>query len=467
MAPVFPVLVSFLVLFCAPAARAGEECLTSFNVSRGFSLEAGSVDRGASLLDSPEVNGSAECLSRCCSLARCTLALFSLSQPGHPRCHLIDCPLGQSPPVCTLHPRPGFEANFKPGSVQHNDTPTVDCASPPKTGPCRAAIPRWFYNGTEKTCQEFIYGGCLANMNNYDSKEDCLDACDKSAGPSNNQVPVVSRSVMSLKDCSKPCSVEEFQCSDGCCVPRNLLCDGVSHCFDKSDLSYCDKMRDTYKLLIAPGDSRSQDNERCTAPKMVGYCRASMPRWNFDPKSQNCSMFIYGGCKGNKNNYQSERACLAACAGQKEVIPNPQKLRKGPHAEDEDYCLAPAVTGRCRASFPRWYYDVSSLNCRTFIYGGCGGNKNNYDSKDQCLARCSGKTGAWDGGEDGSNHEKHQAEYRRHVSAISMVVLLAICVFILLSGVIYFIVKLAKSDHVVSYHRTRSGEDKETLINTA
>ncbi|XP_078287174.1 actinia tenebrosa protease inhibitors-like [Rhinoraja longicauda] len=460
MASVFATLTCLLL--CAPLARAGEECMASFNVSQGFSLEAGSLERGASLLDSPAANSSAECRSHCCSLPPCSLALFT----GDRRCLLIDCPIGQTTPACTLHPRPGFQASFKPGSVQHNDTPAVDCSSPPKTGPCRAAFTRWFYNATEKVCQEFIFGGCLPNLNNYDSAEDCLNACDKPTEPSNNQVPVVSRSVMSLKDCSKVCSAEEFQCNDGCCIPLNLLCDGVTHCFDKSDFPYCDKMRDSFTLLTALGDSGSQSNERCTAPKAVGYCRAAMPRWNFDPKSQKCSMFIYGGCKGNKNNYETERACLQTCAGQKDVISKVQKL-KGPAVNDNAYCLAPAVTGRCRAAFPRWYYDSSILRCRSFTYGGCGGNKNNYDSVDQCLARCSGKTGAWNDGEDGGSHEKHQAEYRRHVSAISMVVLLAICVFILLSGVVYFIVKLAKSDHVVSYHRTRSGDDKDTLINAA
>lgn len=57
-----------------------------------------------------------------------------------------------------------------------------------------------------------------------------------------------------------------------------------------------------------------------------------------------------------------------------------------------DSCLASKVVGRCRASFPRWWYNATEGDCRRFFYGGCGGNDNNYLTKDQCLKRCSGVT---------------------------------------------------------------------------
>lgn len=57
----------------------------------------------------------------------------------------------------------------------------------------------------------------------------------------------------------------------------------------------------------------------------------------------------------------------------------------------EEYCVPKAVTGPCRAAFPRWYYDSEKNSCDRFIFGGCRGNKNNHISQEECMRRCSGK----------------------------------------------------------------------------
>ncbi|KAM4016686.1 amyloid beta precursor like protein 2 isoform 3-T3 [Anomaloglossus baeobatrachus] len=51
-------------------------------------------------------------------------------------------------------------------------------------------------------------------------------------------------------------------------------------------------------------------------------------------------------------------------------------------------CSLDAVTGPCRAMFPRWYFDIRQRKCVRFIYGGCGGNRNNFQSEDYCMAVC-------------------------------------------------------------------------------
>ncbi|XP_060995178.1 kunitz-type protease inhibitor 2 isoform X2 [Dama dama] len=57
----------------------------------------------------------------------------------------------------------------------------------------------------------------------------------------------------------------------------------------------------------------------------------------------------------------------------------------------EEHCIAKAVTGPCRAAFPRWYFNAEKNSCDNFIYGGCRGNKNNYRSKEECMQQCFGK----------------------------------------------------------------------------
>ncbi|XP_041850071.1 amyloid-like protein 2 isoform X4 [Melanotaenia boesemani] len=51
-------------------------------------------------------------------------------------------------------------------------------------------------------------------------------------------------------------------------------------------------------------------------------------------------------------------------------------------------CTLEAETGPCRASMPRWHFDISQRKCVRFVYGGCAGNRNNFDSEEYCMAVC-------------------------------------------------------------------------------
>ncbi|POI34848.1 hypothetical protein CIB84_001400 [Bambusicola thoracicus] len=51
-------------------------------------------------------------------------------------------------------------------------------------------------------------------------------------------------------------------------------------------------------------------------------------------------------------------------------------------------CSQEAMTGPCRAVMPRWYFDSNKRKCIRFIYGGCGGNRNNFESEEYCMAVC-------------------------------------------------------------------------------
>jgi len=51
-------------------------------------------------------------------------------------------------------------------------------------------------------------------------------------------------------------------------------------------------------------------------------------------------------------------------------------------------CQLDAQTGNCRAAHTRWYYDKLRGECRTFTWGGCGGNANRFATKQLCESRC-------------------------------------------------------------------------------
>ena len=59
-----------------------------------------------------------------------------------------------------------------------------------------------------------------------------------------------------------------------------------------------------------------------------------------------------------------------------------------------DLCSLPAVTGPCRAAFPRWFYNSTAQRCESFTYGGCGGNANRFKTIELCESACQcGKCG--------------------------------------------------------------------------
>uniref|UniRef100_A0A8C6CSG7 BPTI/Kunitz inhibitor domain-containing protein n=1 Tax=Moschus moschiferus TaxID=68415 RepID=A0A8C6CSG7_MOSMO len=57
----------------------------------------------------------------------------------------------------------------------------------------------------------------------------------------------------------------------------------------------------------------------CTLPKVPGPCNAFFVRWWYDQEKETCSSFIYGGCQGNNNNFQSEGVCHAICPRRRSV----------------------------------------------------------------------------------------------------------------------------------------------------
>ncbi|KAH9279199.1 Kunitz-type serine protease inhibitor [Echinococcus granulosus] len=53
-----------------------------------------------------------------------------------------------------------------------------------------------------------------------------------------------------------------------------------------------------------------------------------------------------------------------------------------------DPCKQPIKAGMCLGYFPKWGMNQETGQCEEFIYGGCGGNMNQFDSKEQCELLC-------------------------------------------------------------------------------
>ncbi|XP_062566165.1 tabkunin 1-like [Saccostrea cucullata] len=51
------------------------------------------------------------------------------------------------------------------------------CHLPKDVGMCDGLCPRWFYNSHTHRCEEFYYGCCGGNANNFRTEQGCLNSC--------------------------------------------------------------------------------------------------------------------------------------------------------------------------------------------------------------------------------------------------------------------------------------------------
>jgi len=51
------------------------------------------------------------------------------------------------------------------------------CSQPSDVGSCRGIYKRFYYDPIRQSCEEFEYGGCRGNQNNFLTKDICLSSC--------------------------------------------------------------------------------------------------------------------------------------------------------------------------------------------------------------------------------------------------------------------------------------------------
>ncbi|CAJ1066426.1 kunitz-type protease inhibitor 2 [Xyrichtys novacula] len=342
-----------------------------------------SMERGAVLGQAWKVLEPEACREACCDASDCDLVVVDPSADGGPQCLMVRCVVGDRD-VCALQPsaqlrvyrkarisvarnhtgtggdgphispmslEPG--TRLKASNNQNNEDSNVRCRLPMKVGLCRAAFPKFYYEPTNQSCRSFIYGGCDANANMFDSKEECEDTCRGVTGPV-------------LPDESTAATPQPQ-------VNTAALLPSLNTSEVEADIT---------------DSSTTQRAERCGAEPQVGHCRAAFRRWYYNRQTGSCQSFIYGGCGGNKNNHLSMESCIAACTVS--VQPSSQKAAAADvSVKYTDRCTVTPDPGPCRAAFPAFYYDPESSTCYPFLYGGCFGNQNRYGSHEDCMNHCS------------------------------------------------------------------------------
>ncbi|GFU13369.1 carboxypeptidase inhibitor SmCI [Nephila pilipes] len=153
----------------------------------------------------------------------------------------------------------------------------------------------------------------------------------------------------------------------------NLMCVARCFCDDgyvEKTMGECVKPEDCPKIGIL----QTAQDKTCLSRPETGMCRAYFPMWYYDATTGKCKTFVYGGCQGNGNRYRTEQECLENCGDVR--------------VSNTEICALPADSGICMGPFDRYYFDSTSGECKTFNYGGCGGNLNNFETIEECNEKC-------------------------------------------------------------------------------
>lgn len=122
------------------------------------------------------------------------------------------------------------------------------------------------------------------------------------------------------------------------------------------------------------GDKLAEASDTCALPEPQSSCYDYQMQWRYNMKDGRCVQYWYGGCDGNANSFDTLDQCEGKC-----VQPN-----------GTDICRLALVnpTSICHYNQTRYYYDSNLSKCKEFVYSGCLGNANNFETLHDCERKC-------------------------------------------------------------------------------
>uniref|UniRef100_A0A915K1C7 BPTI/Kunitz inhibitor domain-containing protein n=1 Tax=Romanomermis culicivorax TaxID=13658 RepID=A0A915K1C7_ROMCU len=159
------------------------------------------------------------------------------------------------------------------------------CALKLETGEGDSELNRWYFDTRSQQCLAFTYKGNKGNQNQFLTKLDCNLAC----GRAYIDMCPHGEPVKSLDGSLIKC----FQNVGNSCPP-NSWC----HLGDSDDTNIC---------------CTGTNTDICERSLNHGFGGKNLDRFYYDKSSRSCLPFMFGGHKGNGNNFQSLKECEETC----------------------------------------------------------------------------------------------------------------------------------------------------------
>nr|XP_022312348.1 four-domain proteases inhibitor-like isoform X3 [Crassostrea virginica] len=138
------------------------------------------------------------------------------------------------------------------------------------------------------------------------------------------------------------------------------------------------------ELITCNGDSECPGSQKCCSYGCGCRTQCVDPVGSYGPSA---------GCEYNGRRYRvgegfpSSDGCNTCTCGTSGQVGCTEMACISP-VGGRGVCSQPKVVGRCRAAFPRYWFNSQTNRCESFTYGGCGGNENNFKTLQECQRRC-------------------------------------------------------------------------------
>ncbi|KIH58268.1 Kunitz/Bovine pancreatic trypsin inhibitor domain protein, partial [Ancylostoma duodenale] len=204
-----------------------------------------------------------------------------------------------------------------PGHEPYERMPDPDtkyrCLLPKEIGKCKETYPFYHFDRRSKSCQPFSYSGC-------DTEMDCYFPLDQG-----------------------------FEKNNKTCV---------------ENAGYRFHFHSELVCFRPPGDKGN-------CPGNANY---TVKRWTYTAQLK-CAQFTYSGCGGNDNRFATQMDCELTCKGKKP-------------SNNAALCSHDPDSGSCNQLRYMWFYNQTRGTCDQFLYGGCEGNSNRFESFEICQKNC-------------------------------------------------------------------------------
>uniref|UniRef100_A0A914PZJ1 BPTI/Kunitz inhibitor domain-containing protein n=1 Tax=Panagrolaimus davidi TaxID=227884 RepID=A0A914PZJ1_9BILA len=299
------------------------------------------------------------------------------------------------------------------------------CALPPpptKEWPSNSTVGFW-YDQKNDRCEPIYYDEATKNGNCFLSVDECLKACSPQTNPTTHLPPNETTQTPEHPPKDEPTSTTSSQNNP-----------------EDSSTTTTTTTTSSHGLIVPttktpePNDEERERICHLPPPPNRDWTDYEFTGYHYDAQTEECDLVYYDDATKNENLFSTLDECLDFCLPQssttsessnssemptsKATKPSPTRSTTKPSSDDVNAttfvpptpkpkphkltqqevlklpqcALQPFFRNRCRANIVSYFFNITTMQCQRFRYGGCGATVNHYNSEAACEKSCVYKT---------------------------------------------------------------------------